>query len=401
MSGDYDDGNIRVLEGLEAVRVRPGMYVGSTGSKGLHHLVYEVVDNSIEEALAGYCQNIDISINANGSITIADDGRGIPAGINPRTGKSSIEILLTVLCACGRGGSRDYKISGGLHGVGTAVVSALSSHVEVKVWQNQKIHTQRFEKGVAVSELEIVPSQEDRTGTMLTFLPDSEIFKNGIEFDFDTLASRFKELAYINPRLRINFTDRRLEKLGTTAPKIERYYSEGGLQDYIGDLNAKDRSLHPVIYAENRDARVPVAIAIQWCDRERECILGYANTVRTIDGGTHLDGLKMAVTSTINAIARDRQLIADGNLKTQYIFEGLTAIVSLLHPDPEWEGATRTKLVNTDVSEIVAALVCEALTAYLTAHPDCAEVIVKQSIQAAITDEIRKKEIALIRQQQS
>jgi DNA gyrase subunit B len=222
MSSDYDASMIRVLEGLEAVRVRPGMYIGSTNQRGLHHLVYEVVDNSIEEAMAGHCQNIDISINADGSITIVDDGRGIPTEIYAHTGKSTLEQLFTTLYA-GRGKDGIYPISGGMHGIGIAVVNALSSQLEVKVWCDRKIHTQRFERGFARSKLEITPSRENRTGTTITFLPDPEIFQETIEFDFETIANRCKELAYLNPAIRISLTDNRLEILGADKPKLEIY----------------------------------------------------------------------------------------------------------------------------------------------------------------------------------
>jgi DNA gyrase subunit B len=459
MTGEYDDDNIRVLEGLEAVRVRPGMYIGSTGPRGLHHLVYEVVDNSIEEALAGYCKNIDVSINANGSITIADDGRGIPTGINPQTGKSTIETLLTVLCGCERGESGDYKISGWLHGAGTAVVSALSSQLEVKVWRNQKIHTQCFERGIAVSELEIVPSENARTGTSITFLPDSEIFKDSIEFDFDTLAHRFRELAYLNVGMRSSLCDYRLEALKSDKPKVEHYYYEGGLLDYIADLNRDKQPLNEeVIYIRAEKDRVLVEVALQWCiDAEQDCVLGFANTIRTIDGGAHLDGLKIAVTRAVNKIARQRNKLQpdDANLGGESIRDGLTAIVSLLLPNPEWEGSTRTKVIpdkdytnqpgcllaerlrqrlrstldlivrprgvvgvacrrhnqrrgyvyswespklaNSEVRGIVDSIVSEVLSEYFAARPDVADAIIERAIKVSDADRIRKRERDLLR----
>jgi DNA gyrase subunit B len=374
MASDYGDDNIRVLEGLEAVRARPGIYIGSTGSSGLHHLVYEVVDNSIEEAMAGHCQNIDIAINANGSITIVDDGRGIPAGINPQTGKSTIETLLTVLCGCDRGGSGDYKVSGWLHGVGTAVVSALSSHVEVKVWRDRKIHTQRFERGIAVSELEVLPNENDRTGTSITFLPDSAIFKDSIEFDFDTLAYRFRELAYLNAGIRISFTDYRLESQGISEPKVEHYYYEGGLRDYVAYLNRNRQPLHQeVIHTRAEKDRIRVEVALQWCiDAERDYVLGFTNTTRTADGGTHIEGLEIAVTRTLNKIARQRNKLKpdDEDLAGQYIRNGLTAIVSVMHPHPEWAGPTRTRLANVEARWIVGSIVSELLSEYLVSRPN-------------------------------
>jgi DNA gyrase subunit B len=402
MTTDYDDGNIRVLEGLEAVRVRPGMYIGSTGPKGLHHLVYEVADNSIDEALAGHCKNIDISINANGSVTVVDDGRGIPAGINPQTGKSTIETVLTVLHAGGKFGDGGYTVSGGLHGVGISVVNALSSHVEVKVWRNQKIHTQRFEKGFAVTGLEVVPSPEDRTGTTVTFLPDTEIFKESIEFDFDTLASRFKELAYLNAGIRISFGDYRLELLGTTEPRIDNYYYEGGIKEYVAYINAERTPIHEeVIFIQGEKNKVQVEVALQWCSDaySSDNVLGFANNIRTNEGGTHLDGLKVVLTRTMNAIARKRNKLKEGesNLGGENIREGLTAIVSVKVPNPEFEGQTKTKLGNTEVRGIVDSIVSEALTEYLEFRPNIADAILEKAIQAFNAAEAARRARELVR----
>jgi DNA gyrase subunit B len=401
MTSDYDDGNIRVLEGLEAVRVRPGMYIGSTGPKGLHHLVYEVADNSIDEALAGHCKNIDISINANGSVTVVDDGRGIPAGINPQTGKSTIETVLTVLHAGGKFGDGGYTVSGGLHGVGISVVNALSAHVEVKVWRNQKIYTQRFERGFAVSGLEVMPSPENRTGTTVTFLPDTEIFKETVEFDYTTLASRFKELAYLNAGIRISFTDYRLELLGTAEPKVENYYYEGGIREYIAYLNDNKQPLHEeIIYIQNEKNKVQVEVALQWCvDAYSDNILGFANNIRTMEGGTHLDGLKVVLTRTMNSIARKRNKLKEGdsNLGGENIREGLTAIVSVKVPNPEFEGQTKTKLGNTEVRGIVDSIVAEALTEYLEFRPNVADAILEKAIQAFNAAEAARRAKDLVR----
>jgi DNA gyrase subunit B len=398
MTNEYDDDNIRVLEGLEAVRIRPGMYIGSTGSRGLHHLVYEIVDNSIEEALAGHCHNIDISINANGSITIADDGRGIPTDVNSQ-GKSTIELVSTVLWAGNWDG--DYKISGGLCGVGICVISALSSQLEVKVWRNRKVYTQRFEKGFAVSGLEVLPSENDRTGTSITFLPDAEIFKDSIEFDFDILASRFRELAYLNVGMRISLSDYRLEGLKNNEPKVEHYYNEGGLRDYIADLTHDKQPLHEdVIYIRAEKNKVRVEVALQWCiDAEYDCVLGYANTVRTLDGGTHLDGLKIALTHTLNKIAHQQNKLQldDANLGGESIRDGLTAIISLLLPNPEWEGSTRTKLVNSELRSIVDSIVSERLSEYFAARPDIADAIVERAIKVSEAAQIMKRDRDLLR----
>jgi DNA gyrase subunit B len=401
MTSDYGDDNIRVLEGLEAVRVRPGMYIGNTSATGLHHLVYEVADNSIDEALAGHCKNIDISINANGSITVIDDGRGIPAGINPQTGKSTIETVLTVLHAGGKFGDGGYTVSGGLHGVGISVVNALSAHVEVKVWRNQKIHTQRFEKGVAVTGLEIVPSPEDRTGTTVTFLPDIEIFKEGIVFDFDTLAVRFKQLAYLNAGLRISFSDYRLELLENNEPKVENYYYEGGIREYIAYLNVDKQPLHEeVIYIQSEKNKVQVEVALQWCsDAYSDNILGFANNIQTKEGGTHLDGLKVVLTRTMNAIGRKRNKIKEGdaNLGGENIREGLTAIVSVKVPNPEFEGQTKTKLGNSEVRGIVDSIVSEALIEYLEFRPNIADAILEKALQAFNAAEAARRARELVR----
>ncbi|WP_310487888.1 DNA topoisomerase (ATP-hydrolyzing) subunit B [Chamaesiphon sp. VAR_69_metabat_338] len=401
MSSDYGDDNIRVLEGLEAVRVRPGMYIGNTSATGLHHLVYEVADNSIDEALAGHCKNIDISINANGSITVIDDGRGIPAGINPQTGKSTIETVLTVLHAGGKFGDGGYTVSGGLHGVGISVVNALSANVEVKVWRNQKIHTQRFEKGVAVTGLDIVPSPEDRTGTTVTFLPDIEIFKEGIVFDFDTLAVRFKQLAYLNAGLRISFSDYRLELLENNEPRIENYYYEGGIREYIAYLNVDKQPLHEeVIYIQSEKNKVQVEVALQWCsDAYSDNILGFANNIQTKEGGTHLDGLKVVLTRTINAIGRKRNKLKEGdsNLGGENIREGLTAIVSVKVPNPEFEGQTKTKLGNSEVRGIVDSIVSEALIEYLEFRPNIADAILEKALQAFNAAEAARRARELVR----
>jgi DNA gyrase subunit B len=398
MTGEYDDDNIRVLEGLEAVRVRPGMYIGSTGSKGLHHLVYEVVDNSIEEALAGYCKNIDISINADGSITVIDDGRGIESARDSQTGTFSIESIFTHIYVS-KHRDCDYRIGGGLHGVGLAVVSALSSQLEVKVWRDGKIYSQCFERGFAVSELVIVPSENDRTGTSITFLPDSEIFKDSIAFDFDTLANRFRELAYLHAGMRISFSDYRLEA-SSNKPKIEHYYYEGGLRDYIADLNRDKQPLNEeVIYIRAEKDRIRVEVALQWCiDAEQDC-LGFANTTLTVDGGAHLDGLKIAITRAVNEIYRQRNKLRsdDANLGGESIREGLTAIVAVLLPNPEWAGPIRTKLANSEARGIVDSIVSEKLSEYFAARPDIADAIIERAIKVSEAAQVRRREKDLLR----
>jgi DNA gyrase subunit B len=380
MAGDYDASMIQVLEGLEAVRVRPGMYIGTTKQRGLHHLVYEVVDNSIEEAMAGHCQNIDISINPDGSITIVDDGRGIPTEICADTGKSTIEMLFTTLYA-GRGKDGTYPIAGGMHGIGIAVVNALSSQLEVKVWCNRKIHTQRFERGVARSKLEIIPSQEDRTGTTITFSPDPEIFPETTEFDFETIANRCKELAYLNPAIRISLTDERLELLGTDTPKLEIYCYAGGLRDYVLELSTDKQPLHSeVIHIKSEKQQVRVEVALQWCldSADDNQVLSFANMFRTVQGGTHVAGLKLAISRTINDVARQQGKLPvdDENRDDEHICQGLTAIVAVMLLYPEFAGCVKHKLANPEVCGIVESIVSEALTVYLESHPDVADVII-------------------------
>jgi DNA gyrase subunit B len=397
MTEEYGVDQIRVLEGLEAVRVRPGMYIGSTGPKGLHHLVYEVVDNSIDEALAGYCKNIDASINADGSITVIDDGRGIPTDPHPQTGKSTLETVLTVLHAGGKFGDGGYSVSGGLHGVGVSVVNALSSKVEVQVWRKQQRHLQRFERGVAVGGLETVASEQaDRTGTAVTFMPDTEIFLNGIEFDYATIAGRLRELAYLNAGIRITFADRRPASLHE-----EIYLYEGGIKEYVSYINADKQPLHEeIIYVQGEKNRVQVEVALQWCvDAYSDNVLGFANNIRTIDGGTHLEGLKAVLTRTMNSIARKRNKLKEGdsNLGGENIREGLTAIVSVKVPNPEFEGQTKTKLGNMEVRGIVETVVGETLIEFLEFRPQIADAILEKAIQAFNAAEAARRARELVR----
>jgi DNA gyrase subunit B len=390
MTINYDNGQIRVLEGLEAVRARPGMYIGSTGTQGLHHLVYEVVDNSIEEVLAGHCKNIDISINVDGSVMVSDDGRGIEDNRDGETDKLSIENIFTTFHV-GKYRDYDYRIGGGLYGVGLAVVSALSSSVEVKVWRDQKIHSQRFERGIAVSELEIVPSEDERTGTTIAFLPDAEIFTDGIEFDFALLAHRFRELAYLNAGLRMSLIDRRLD-----PPKLENYYYPEGLRDFVSYINADKQPLQEdIFYTSNKKDEMWVEVALQWCmDDDFDCVLSYANTTRTMDNGQHIEGLNTAITRTINTLACQRnKLPTDGtNLAGNCIRSGLTAIVSVLLPNTEWAGPTRTCLANSEVKGIVDSIVGAALTEYLTERPNIADAIIDKAMRSAETFEIARRE---------
>jgi DNA gyrase subunit B len=397
MTSSYSADQIQVLEGLEPVRKRPGMYIGSTGPRGLHHLVYEVVDNSIDEALAGYCTHIEIDINADGSVTVTDDGRGIPTDTHPTTGKSALETVMTVLHAGGKFGGGGYKVSGGLHGVGISVVNALSEWVEVTVWREQRVHTQRFERGTPVTQLIANPYKEDRTGTSVTFKPDLQIFStSGIEFDYTTLAGRLRELAYLNAAVRITFTDNRL-----TEPRVETYYYEGGIQEYVAYMNREKEPLHEeIIYVQGERNGVQIEVALQWCvDAYSDNLLGFANNIRTIDGGTHLEGLKTVLTRTMNAIARKRNKIKDNeaNLGGENVREGLTGVISVKVPDPEFEGQTKTKLGNTEVRGIVDSLVGEVLTEYLEFRPGVADAILDKAIQAYKAAEAARRARDLVR----
>ncbi|MFM2430838.1 MAG: topoisomerase (ATP-hydrolyzing) subunit [Cyanobacteriota bacterium] len=403
MAQNYGAEQIQVLEGLEHVRKRPGMYIGSTGTRGLHHLVYEVIDNSVDEALAGYCKNITVSINADGSVSVGDDGRGIPTDVHPKTGKSALETVLTVLGAGGKfGGDSGYKVSGGLHGVGVSVVNALSEWVEVTVWREGKIHKQRYERGIPQGTLEVAKSKEDRTGTTVTFYPDVLIFTGGIEFEFSVLAGRFRELAFLNGGVRITFNDlRESERDAEGNPKQEVYYYEGGIREYIVYMNREKEAIHPeIIYFNGEKNNVQVEVALQWCiDSYSDNILGFANNIRTIDGGTHLEGLKTVLTRTLNSFARKRNKIKEGqsNLAGENIREGLTAVISVKVPDPEFEGQTKTKLGNTEVRGIVDSMLGEVLMEYLEFHPGVGDSILEKAIQAFNAAEAARRARELVR----
>jgi DNA gyrase subunit B len=401
MTSSYSADQIQVLEGLEAVRKRPGMYIGTTGPRGLHHLVYEVVDNSIDEALAGHCTHIEVDINADGSVTVTDDGRGIPTDTHSRTGKSALETVLTVLHAGGKFGGGGYKVSGGLHGVGISVVNALSEIVEVTVWRDQKIHVQRYERGLPVTELEVKPEKTDRTGTSVRFKPDYQIFSTGIEFDYLTLSGRLRELAYLNAGVKITFSDHRLELLKSDTPRVETYEYKGGIKEYIAYMNREKQPLHEeIIYVQGERNNVQVEVSLQWCtDAYTDNVLGFANNIRTVDGGTHLEGLKAVLTRTLNAIARKRNKIKENesNLSGEHVREGLTAVISVKVPDPEFEGQTKTKLGNTEVRGIVDSLVGEVLTEYLEFHPGIADSILDKAIQAFKAAEAARHARELVR----
>jgi DNA gyrase subunit B len=395
-TSNYGAEQIQVLEGLDPVRKRPGMYIGTTGPRGLHHLVYEVVDNSIDEALAGYCTHIEIDINPDGSVTVTDDGRGIPTDTHPTTGKSALETVMTVLHAGGKFGGGGYKVSGGLHGVGISVVNALSEWVKVTVWRDNKVHIQRYERGVPVTELETKLEKGERTGTSVTFLPDIQIFTGGIEFDYATLAGRLKELAYLNAGVKITFTDKR-----GSEPHVETYCYEGGIKEYVAYMCREKEPLHQdIIYVSGEKNGIQLEVAMQWCvDAYSDNLLGFANNIRTIDGGTHLEGLKTVLTRTLNNVARKRNKIKDNepNLGGENVREGLTGVISVKVPEPEFEGQTKTKLGNTEVRGIVDSLVGEALSEYLEFHPQVADAIVEKAVQAFKAAEAARRARELVR----
>jgi DNA gyrase subunit B len=401
MTSNYGADQIQVLEGLEPVRKRPGMYIGSTGPKGLHHLVYEVVDNSVDEALAGYCKLILVDLNTDGSVTVTDDGRGIPIDIIPRTGKTALETVLTVLHAGSKFGGGGYEVSGGLHGVGVSVVNALSEWLEVKVWRDGKIHEQRYERGTPMNELKATKIAEERTGTSVQFKPDDEIFITGQEFDHTTLSGRFRELAYLNAGVRLIFTDHRTEVLRLEEPKVETYYYEGGIREYVAYMNRDKQPLHEeIIYVQGKRNNVQVEVALQWCsDAYTDNLLGFANNIRTIDGGTHLEGLKTVLTRTLNAVARKRNKIkaSEANLAGENIREGLTGVISVKVPDPEFEGQTKTKLGNPEVRGIVDTLVGEVLTEYLEFRPGIGDAVIEKAIQAFNAAEAARRARELVR----
>ena len=401
MTNEYGADQIQVLEGLEPVRKRPGMYIGTTGPRGLHHLVYEVVDNAVDEALAGYCTDIQVTLHEDGSASVQDNGRGIPTDIHPRTGKSALETVLTVLHAGGKFGGGGYKVSGGLHGVGVSVVNALSEWVEVRVWRNQQEFYQRFERGVPQADLVGSPSTEAKTGTFVQFKPDSEIFTVTTQFDYPTLAGRLRELAYLNGGVRITFTDDRLTLLNSDVPHQETFFYEGGIREYVAYMNRDKQAIHEeIVYVQGERDGVHVEVALQWCaDAYSENILGFANNIRTIDGGTHLEGLKTVLTRTFNALARKRnkRKESEGNLAGENIREGLTAVISVKVPEPEFEGQTKTKLGNTEVRGIVDSLVGEVLSEYLDFHPAIGDSILEKAIQAFNAAEAARRARELVR----
>ncbi|WP_435622309.1 DNA topoisomerase (ATP-hydrolyzing) subunit B [Anoxybacillus eryuanensis] len=375
----YDESQIQVLEGLEAVRKRPGMYIGSTGPKGLHHLVWEIVDNSIDEALAGFCTEINVIVEEDNSITVIDNGRGIPVGIHEKMGRPAVEVIMTVLHAGGKFGGGGYKVSGGLHGVGASVVNALSEELEVYVHRDGKIHYQKYKRGVPCADLQVV-GETDRTGTTIHFRPDPEIFTETTEYDYDTLAHRLRELAFLNKGIRITLEDRRDEK------RRNEYYYEGGISSYVKHLNRTKETLHEEpIYIEGEKEGIQVEIALQYNDGYTSNIYSFANNIHTHEGGTHELGFKTALTRIINDYGRKNNMFKeqDANLTGEDVREGLTAIISVKHPAPQFEGQTKTKLGNSDARTATESIFAEQFEKFLLENPAVAKKIVEKGILAS------------------
>ena len=383
---EYSASNIQVLEGLEAVRKRPAMYIGDIGEKGLHHLVYEVVDNSIDEALAGYCTHIDVAINEDNSITVKDNGRGIPTDYHEKEGKSALEVVLTVLHAGGKFDKGSYKVSGGLHGVGVSCVNALSTLLVAEIHRGGKIYKQTYSKGVPTSKMEIVGDCEDR-GTIITFKPDNTIFTLTTEYKYDTLANRLRELAFLNKGIHLSLTDKRKKDEQTGEYLSEQFYSKDGLKEFVKYLDAtRGESLtENVIYIETEQNGVPVEVAMQYNNSFSENVHSYVNNINTIEGGTHLTGFRMALTRTLKKYAEDSGMLAKlkFEINGEDFREGLTAVVSVKVAEPQFEGQTKTKLGNSEVSAAVAGAMTAALSNYLEEHPKDAKAIVQKVILAA------------------
>ena len=391
----YDESNIQIQEGLEAVRRRPGMYIGSTDERGLHHLVYEIVDNAVDEALAGYCKNIHVILHADGSVSVQDDGRGFPVGIHPKVGRPAVEVCLTMLHAGGKFGGGGYKVSGGLHGVGASVVNALSSHLKVNVYQDGKVYQQEYERGKVLYDLKVV-GETDRTGTTVQFWPDVKthetpepgIFETG-NFDFDTLRTRFREMAFLNKGIRITIRDERVE------PALEKeYHYEGGIVSFVEYLNKNKTCLfEKPIYIEGVKDTSTVEVALQWNDGYTENVFSFANNILTPEGGTHLTGFRTALARVINAYGREKKILkdADANLTSDDVREGLTAIVSVKLVEPQFEGQTKSKLGNSEIRPLVDGMVAAKLTDVFEENPSIGRAVLDKCISAARAREAARK----------
>ena len=389
MSTEYGADQIQILEGLEAVRKRPGMYIGSTSSRGLHHLVYEIVDNAVDEALGGYCDTIFVSINKDNSITVIDNGRGIPVGINHKAGLPAVEVVFTVLHAGGKFGGGGYKVSGGLHGVGASVVNALSVWLEVEIYNEGKIYKQRYERGKSAYQLKVVGECEaDKTGTKVTFLPDAEIFEE-TEFDYNILKQRFREMAFLTKNLKIVLADERPEE------RIEKtFHYEGGIKEFVQYLNKSKTPLYEqIIYCEGQKDGVAVEVAMQHNDSYTDNTYGFVNNITTPEGGTHVVGFRNALTKTFNEYARKNKLLKDSepNLSGEDIREGLTAIISVKIQDPQFEGQTKQKLGNSEARGAVDSVLSTQLEIFLEQNPQVAKVVIEKSVLAQRAREAARK----------
>lgn len=395
MSAEYGADQIQILEGLEAVRKRPGMYIGSTSSRGLHHLVYEIVDNAVDEALAGFCHNILVTINKGDSVTVEDDGRGIPVGINKKAGLPAVEVVFTVLHAGGKFGGGGYKVSGGLHGVGASVVNALSEWLEVEICKEGKIYQQRYERGKVVEKLTVVGEcAPEKTGTKVTFLPDKEIFEDTV-YDFDVLKQRLREMAFLTKNIRIVLRDERGEEA-----KEKVFHYEGGIKEFVTYLNRGKTPLYDdIIYCEGTRDGVYVEVAMQHNDSYTEGSYSFVNNITTPEGGTHLTGFKNALTKTFNDYAKANKLVkeSDQNLTGDDIREGLTAIISIKIGEPQFEGQTKQKLGNSEARGAVENVVTEQLTVFLEQHPQVAKIIVEKSVMSQRAREAARKARELTR----
>ncbi len=382
MENNYTDSDIQVLEGLEAVRKRPGMYIGTTSEKGLHHLVWEIVDNAVDEALAGYCDDIEVVVHKDNSVSVKDDGRGMPTGINEKTGLSTIETIFTVLHAGGKFGGGGYKVSGGLHGVGASVVNALSTWLEVRVYRDGEVHYERFENGgVPCEPMKVIETcAKDRTGTTVTFKADPTIFKETTEFNYDTLATRLRELAFLNKGLRITLIDERV------PDKKDVFCYNGGIIEYVSMLNKNKQPLHDeIIYVEGTEDNISIEVAMQYNDSYNANLYSFTNNINTYEGGTHEDGVKNALTRIINNYARNSKMLKekDEALSGDDCREGLAMIISCKHPDPQFEGQTKTKLGNSEVRKIASDIFGNGLERYLMENPDVAKSIVEKCMTAS------------------
>lgn len=393
---EYGADQIQILEGLEAVRKRPGMYIGTTSSRGLHHLVYEIVDNAVDEALAGYCDTIDVTINQDNSVTVIDNGRGIPVGINHKAGIAAVEVVFTILHAGGKFGGGGYKVSGGLHGVGASVVNALSDWLEVEICQEGKVYRQRYERGKAVYTLKVVGECDpDKTGTKVTFKPDATIFQETTEYDFDVLKQRLREMAFLTRGLKIILRDTREEN-----PQEKSFHYEGGIKEFVSYLNKSKTPLYEnVMYFEGSKNNVYVEVAMQHNDSYVESVYSFVNNINTPEGGTHLVGFRNAITKTFNDYARNKKLLKDNetNLTGEDIREGMTAIVSVKIEDPQFEGQTKQKLGNSEARGAVDSVVSELLTYFLEQNPAVAKTICEKSILAQRAREAARKARELTR----